>query len=147
MLHLVDASDPDPDGRIRAVRGVLDEIHADRVPEQLVFTKADVASPDVVADLLRTHPDALAVSARTGVGIPALLETLGDRLRALASIVELQIPYDRGDVLAALHREGDVLVVVHEDAGTRVQARLSESMVGRFGALVTSVDGVPTVRR
>ncbi len=147
MLHLVDASDPDPDGRIRAVRGVLDEIHADRVPEQLVFTKTDVAAPDVVADLLRTHPDSLAVSARTGAGTEALLERLGDRLRALASIVELQIPYDRGDVLAALHREGDVLVVVHEDAGTRVQARLSASMVGRFAALVTSVDGVPTVRR
>lgn len=147
MLHLVDASDPDPDGRIDAVRSVLRDIHADDVPEQLVFTKADVTDPEVVVDLLRSHPDALAVSARSGVGVPELLDRIGDRLRALAKIVELQIPYDRGDVLAALHREGDVLVVVHEEAGTRVRARLPEAVVGRFAQLVTSVDGVAVTRR
>jgi len=147
MLHLVDASDPDPDGRIRAVRSVLDDIHAGAVPEQLVFTKADVAPPEVLEELLRTHPGAIAVSARANTGIAELMTRLGDRLRALASIVELQIPYDRGDVLAALHREGDVLVTVHEEGGTRVQARLPEALVGRFAELVTSVDGVATVRR
>lgn len=147
MLHLVDASDPDPDGRINAVRSVLRDIHADDVPEQLVFTKTDVTDPEVVVDLLRSHPDALAVSARTGAGVRELLDRIGDRLRALAKIVELQIPYDRGDVLAALHREGDVLVVVHEEAGTRVRARLPEAVVGRFAQLVTSVDGVAVTRR
>jgi GTP-binding protein HflX len=147
MLHLVDASDPDPDGRINAVRSVLRDIHADDVPEQLVFTKTDVTDPEVVADLLRSHADSLAVSARSGAGVPELLDRIGDRLRALAKIVELQIPYDRGDVLAALHREGDVLVVVHEEAGTRVRARLPEAVVGRFAQLVTSVDGVAVTRR
>ena len=147
MLHLVDASDPDPDGRIKAVRRVLDDIHAGTVPEQLVFTKVDVAAADVVDDLLRGHPGAIAVSARANTGIAELMTRLGDRLRALASIVELQIPYDRGDVLAALHREGDVLVTVHEEGGTRVRARLPEAIVGRFADLVTSVDGVATVRR
>ena len=147
MLHLVDASDPDPDGRINAVRSVLRDIHADGVPEQLVFTKTDVTAPEVVADLLRSHPDSLAVSARSGAGVGELLDRVGDRLRALAKIVELQIPYDRGDVLAALHREGDVLVVVHEEAGTRVRARLPEAVAGRFAQLVTSVDGVAVTRR
>ena len=147
MLHLVDASDPDPDGRINAVRSVLRDIHADGVPEQLVFTKTDVTAPEVVADLLRSHPDSLAVSARSGAGVRELLDRIGDRLRALAKIVELQIPYDRGDVLAALHREGDVLVVVHEEAGTRVRARLPEAVAGRFAQLVTSVDGVAVTRR
>ncbi len=147
MLHLVDASDPDPDGRIRAVRAVLDDIHAGEVPEQLVFTKTDAADPEVVADLLRTHPDAIAVSARADVGITELLDCIGRRLRALASVVELHVPYDRGDVLAALHREGDVLVTVHDDTGTRVRARLSESMVGRFAPLITSIDGVAPTHR
>lgn len=147
MLHLVDASDTDPDGRIRAVRGVLADIDAVAVPELLVLTKADVADPETVADLLRNHPESLAVGARTGDGIAELVARIGDRLRALATIVELEIPYDRGEVLAALHREGDVLVVVHEEAGTRVRARLPEAVAGRFADLVTAVDGVAVTHR
>lgn len=147
MLHLVDASDSDPDGRIRAVRAVLADIDAVAVPELLVFTKTDIADPETVAELLRNHPESLAVGARTGEGVPELVDRIGDRLRALATIVELQIPYDRGDVLAALHRDGDVLVVVHEEAGTRVRARLPEAVAGRFADLVTAVDGVAVTHR
>ncbi len=147
MLHLVDASDSDPAGRIRAVRAVLADIDATAVPELLVFTKTDIAGPETVAELLRTHPDSLAVGARTGDGIAELVERIGDRLRALATIVELEIPYDRGDVLAALHREGDVLVVVHEEAGTRVRARLPEAVAGRYAHLVIAVDGVAVTHR
>ena len=147
MLHLVDASDSDPDGRIRAVRGVLADIDAVAVPELLVFTKTDVADPETVADLLRNHPDSMAVGARTGDGIAELVARIGDRLRALATIVELEIPYDRGEVLAALHRDGDVLVVVHEETGTRVRARLPAAVAGRFADLVTAVDGVAVTHR
>ncbi len=147
MLHLVDASDSDPDGRIRAVRAVLAEIDAVAVPELLVFTKTDIADPETVAELLRNHPGSLAVGARTGAGVPELVDRIGDRLRALATIVELEIPYDRGDVLAALHRDGDVLVVVHEASGTRVRARLPEAVAGRFADLVTAVDGVAVPHR
>ena len=147
MLHLVDASDSDPAGRIRAVRAVLADIDATAVPELLVFTKTDIADPETVAELLRNHPDSLAVGARTGDGITQLVERIGDRLRALATIVELEIPYDRGEVLAALHREGDVLVVVHEEAGTRVRARLPEAVAGRYADLVIAVDGVAVTHR
>ena len=147
MLHLVDASDSDPAGRIHAVRAVLADIDAMAVPELLVFTKTDIADPETVAELLRNHPDSLAVGARTGDGITQLVERIGDRLRALATIVELEIPYDRGEVLAALHREGDVLVVVHEEAGTRVRARLPEAVAGRYADLVIAVDGVAVTHR
>ena len=40
LVHVVDASSADPDGQIDAVRVVLDEIGADRVPELLVFNKS-----------------------------------------------------------------------------------------------------------
>jgi GTP-binding protein HflX len=145
VLHLVDASDPDVDGRIAAVHEVLVEIDAGRIPEQLVFTKTDAVDAATLADLQRAHPDAVIVSARTGDGVAGLLARLGERLRALTQIVELRIPYERGDVLPTLHREGNVLVTVHDDTGVRVRARLPDSVVGRFADLVTSVDGVDGV--
>ncbi len=150
VLHLVDATDDDVDGRISAVRSVLGEIEADGIPEQLVFTKADAADAAVLEDLRRAYPDAVVVSARSGDGVPELLARLGGRLRALTQIVELHIPYERGDVLPALHREGDVLVTVHDDTGVRVRARLPDAVAGRFADLVTAVhhgDGGPATRR
>jgi GTPase len=145
VLHLVDAGDPDPAGRIAAVHGVLREIDAGQVPELLVFTKADATDAETLAGLHREFPAAVFVSAHSGEGIDALLARLADGLRALTTIVELRIPYDRGDVLPALHRDGDVLVTVHEPDEIRVRARLPEAVVGRFAPFV--VNGGPTRRR
>jgi GTP-binding protein HflX len=68
----------------------------------------------------------------TGEGIDGLLDVLGDRLRAMSTIIELVVPYERGDILAALHRDGEVLVESHEDAGTRVRARLGDAERGKY---------------
>jgi len=141
VVHLVDASAPEPDGRIDAVRTVLREIGADSLPELLVLTKADRVDAGELALLLKTHPGAVAVSARTGDGIDPLLATVGDRLRALSRPVELQIPYDRGDVVAALHRDGDVLVEVHEEDGTRLRVRLPDAVASRYREFTVGAPG------
>ncbi|MEA3054886.1 MAG: GTPase [Actinomycetota bacterium] len=136
LVHVVDASAPDPDAQIAAVRVVLDEIGAGEVPELLVFNKIDVSTEG--ARLVDSHPGSIAISAVTGKGIDRLLEVLGDRLRALSTIVELVVPYERGDVLAALHRDGEVLVESHEDTGTRVRARLGDGERGRYRDFIAS---------
>jgi len=72
------------------------------------------------------------VSAVTGEGVEGFLETLTERLRVLNAVVELSVPYERGDVLAALHREGEVLVEVHDERATRVRARLPRGGIDRY---------------
>ena len=130
LLHVVDASAPDPEGQIDAVRTVLDEIGAADVPELLAFNKADVTAEG--KRLVERHPGSVTMSALTGDGIDGLLQTLADRLRAMADVVELLVPYDRGDVVAAVHREGEVLVEAHEAEATRIRARLDEAGAARF---------------
>jgi GTP-binding protein HflX len=132
LVHLVDASSPDPDAQIDAVRTVLGEIGAADVPELLVFNKIDVAP---YVDL---SGGAVAISARTGDGVDKLLRTIADRLRALEQVVELLVPFDRGDILAALHREGEVLVESHEEGATRVRARLDQVAGGKFAAFTVA---------
>ncbi len=144
LIHIVDASAPDPYGNMRAVDIVLQEIGAAEVPQLIVFNKTDVAWPDNVEALLREHPNAISVSAATGAGIDELLEVLGEKVRSLTKITELFIPYERGDVLAALHREGEVLVAVHEDNGTRVQARLDDAASGKYRDYVLDADNRST---
>ena len=137
LVHVVDASAPDPDAQITAVRIVLDEIDAQQVPELIVVNKADVA-PDAAKQLVADHEGAVAISALTGEGIDEFLVTVSDRLRSLATITELLVPYDRGDVLASVHREGEVVSTAHESAGVRVRARLAEASVGRLAPFVVS---------
>ena len=132
LLHVVDASSAEAEEQIAAVHEVLREIEAAHVPELVVANKQDLATPDEIDAVLGAHPDAVAVSAVTGEGVDKLLEQVASRLRALARIVELSVPYDRGDVIAALHRDGEVLVEVHEQRATRVRARVPDAELGRF---------------
>jgi GTP-binding protein HflX len=136
LVHVVDASSPEAERQIDAVRAVLRELGAGDIPELLVANKIDVASPEAVG-LLRGI-GAVPVSAVTGEGTEKFLDALADRLRALNAVVELSVPYERGDVLAALHREGEVLVEVHDDRATRVRARLPKGGVDRFREFLAS---------
>ena len=136
LVHVVDAGAADPQGQIDAVHEVLAEIAADRVPELLVFNKADRVDAAALDELLVDHPGSVAVSALTGNGINGLLRTLSDRMRALSRVVELLIPYEHGEALAMVHREGEVVSIAHEDTGTRVRARLSDASVGRLRGYV-----------
>jgi GTP-binding protein HflX len=143
LVHVVDGAAADPEGQIQAVHDVLGEIDAGAVPELVVFNKADVA-PSETAHLVRTHEGSVAVSARTGEGIEGFLRTLGDRLRALATVTELLVPYDRGDVLASIRREGEVVSEAYDDDGIRIRARLAAASVGRLSGFL--VDRVPADR-
>ncbi|NBY61332.1 MAG: GTPase HflX [Acidimicrobiia bacterium] len=135
LLHVVDASAVDPNGQIAAVREVLAEIDADKVPELLVINKSDL-DPDEAKRLVYEHQGAVAFSAMTGDGLNDLLLAIGDRMRALTTVIELLIPYDRGDIVATVHREGEVVSIANEDEGMRVRARLADASAGRLSEFV-----------
>ena len=136
LVHVVDASAADPGDQMDAVRSVLDEIGAAEVNEQIVFNKADLVDADRIAGLLDRHAGSVAVSAVDGEGIDGLLAALGARLRSLGRVVELAIPYARGDVVAAVHRAGEVLSEAHEEDVTRLRARLADADLARVEDLL-----------
>ena len=122
LVHVVDSNAADPEGQIGAVRTVLREIGAGDVDELLAFNKLDLVDGHPSS----LHEGSVAISTHTGEGLDELVAAIGDRLRAQSPIVELKVPYDRGDVLATVHREGAVLIETHDDEGTRIRARLDE---------------------
>lgn len=143
LVHLVDASDSDPGRQIGAVRQVLTEIGAETVEEIIVINKIDAASETTLARLKATHPDAVHVSALTGKGIADLLDAVVAGLHAKTVELRLQIPYDRGDVLADLHDSAEVGHVDHNSSGTRITVRLPHDDANRFREYVVPlpVDG------
>ena len=135
LLHVVDGSHPDPEGQIAAVREVLAGVEgAGDVPEVIVVNKADVADPEVIDRLTRTHKHSVVVSARTGEGLEALLVLVAEALPKPDVQVELLIPYDRGDLLSRIHEHGEVIDIEHVEAGTRVRAKVHEQALGGLAA-------------
>ena len=135
LVHVVDASAVHPEQQITAVREVLAEIGADQVPEFIVFNKADLVD-DWGALLVEDHQGAVAVSALRNEGLEVMMRRLADRMRAITQVTELMVPYDRGDILASIHREGEVVMSELEDGGMRIRARLSSASEGRLREFV-----------
>jgi GTP-binding protein HflX len=137
LVHIVDSSAAEPEMQIDAVHAVLSEITGNDVPELLAFNKSDIA-PDHAARLAARYPGSVAISANSGAGVDELLRAVADRLRALTTVVVLVVPYDRGDVLAAIHREGEVLVETADEGAMRLRVRFDEAARRRFQEYVQS---------
>ena len=135
LVHLVDASAADPLAQIEAVRTVLAEIGAAEVPELLAFNKADLDRRKA-GRLMASHPGSVACSALTGRGVPELLRAVSDRLRVADQMVDLAVPVAHGDVVAAIHREGEVLGERYEGEQVIVRARLDERGARRYAEFV-----------
>jgi GTP-binding protein HflX len=127
-VHVLDGSHPDAEGQLCAVREVLAEVGASKVPEFLVVNKADAADPYVITRLLRAEPGSVAVSARTGEGIDKLRAMVEERLPTPPVEVDALVPYHRGELVSKVHTTGEVIAVDHEAGGTRVRARVSEGL-------------------
>ncbi|HMD45161.1 MAG TPA: GTPase HflX [Acidimicrobiales bacterium] len=136
VVHVVDGSAPDPEGQMDAVRAVLAEIGADGVPELVVVNKVD-RSPEA-ARLAAGIEGSVAVSALTGEGIDKFVRAVGDRLRVADHIVELRIPWARGDVLAAVHREGEVVGHHDGEEAATIHVVLDEAGRARFAPYVVA---------
>lgn len=132
VLHVMDGTDPDPIGRSQAVREVLGEIGAGEVPEVVAINKSDAISPEQLQRLANLYPEAVVISARDGDGLDLLVTRLGEAVARQMVTLSLSIPYDRGDIVAAAHRLGEVLAEKHDDRGTILDVRVPATVTGRF---------------
>ena len=147
LVHVVDGSGPDPEGSMAAVREVLEEIGAGDVPELLVFNKADQLDANGTSGshrLAERYEGSVAVSAHSGENLDHLMAVIGDRVRSMTELAELLIPWDRGDVLASVHREGQVLTESAEEHGMRLKARLEPASLGALREYLTDPSQAPT---
>ncbi|WP_438873014.1 GTPase HflX [Paractinoplanes toevensis] len=132
VVHVVDGAHPDPEGQVSAVREVLGEVGADKIPELLVVNKVDAADEETLLRLKRTWPDAVFVSARSGAGIADVHVAIAQRLPRPAVDLRVLLPYDRGDLVAQIHRSGQVLNTRYTDDGTELQVRVNEQLAAEL---------------
>ena len=130
LVHAVDASHPDPASQLATVRNVIGELGARDIPEIVVFNKSDLITDDDRLALRGLVNDAIFASARTGEGMEELLARIDTLVPAPDIEVELLVPYDRGEVIASLHRHGTIVSTVYEESGTHVTALVTRQLEG-----------------
>ncbi|MFD3479968.1 MULTISPECIES: GTPase HflX [unclassified Streptomyces] len=132
ILHVVDGSHPAPEEQLAAVREVIRDVGATKVPEIVVINKADAADPLVLQRLLRVEKRAIAVSARTGLGMDKLLAIIDDELPRPEVEIEALVPYTHGQLVARAHADGEVISEEHTPDGTLLKARVHEELAAEF---------------
>ena len=140
ILHVVDASHPDPEGQIRAVREVIADLDARRIPEIIVLNKADAADPFILERMRQREPNHIIVSARTGEGIDELKQKIADTIPRPSLEVKLLIPYNHGEVISRLHAwDAEIKSTAFVSDGTFVTALVREDVAAELSDYV--IDG------
>jgi GTPase len=134
LVHVVDGSDAMPEKQVKAVREVISEISSrrdDPMPtELLVVNKIDSVGELGLARLRHLFPSAVFVSAHTGEGITDLRERIAAMTPRPEVVVDALVPYARGELVARVHREGEVLKERHTEEGTELSARVRPDLAG-----------------
>ena len=140
ILHVVDASHPDPEGQIRAVREVIADLDARRIPEIIALNKADAADPFILERMRQREPNHVIVSARTGEGIDELKQKIADIIPRPSLEVKLLIPYNHGEVISRLHAwDAEIKSTAFVSDGTFVTALVREDVAAELSDYV--IDG------
>ncbi|MGH2507154.1 MAG: GTPase HflX, partial [Ktedonobacteraceae bacterium] len=148
LIHVIDASSSTVHHQIEAVEQVLQEIGAGERPMIVAFNKADKLARDlpvVISDnpgtessqnqplqlggLTDTLPSA-RVSALTGDGIEDLMRCISENLVRQFTVLDVLIPYERGELVARFHQFGTIEEESYEATGTHIRGYLPENHSG-----------------
>ena len=132
IVHVVDASHPDPGSQIATVRDVIGDVGARGITELIVFNKIDLADETQRMALRGMEPSSIGVSARTGEGMEELLQRIAELLPEPNVEVAVLIPYDRGDLVSRMHLNSRILVLDYREAGTFVRAMVKPDMAAEL---------------
>jgi GTP-binding protein HflX len=132
IVHVVDASHPDPSSQISTVREVISEVEAANIDELVVFNKVDLVDDATRMALRGLEPGSLLVSARTGEGIEELLGEIARRIPSPDVRVRALVPYDKGALISKIHLHGKLLSSEHLESGTIVEAMVKPELAAEL---------------
>ncbi|NDJ78619.1 MAG: GTPase HflX [Chloroflexi bacterium] len=137
LLHVVDVSHPLAWDHVDVVEDTLAELEASRIPKLLVLNKVDQgAAIEVDARVANLgYETAVRTSAIHRTGLDELLAAIDNELLRGMAAVSVLIPYDQGEILAAIYESGVVEEEVHTPDGVEVTARVPSRLVGQLDHL------------
>ena len=134
LIHVVDASHPGLEDQMAAVESLLAELELAERPSIVALNKVDRLDHDSALEALTTRFNAVALSARTGQGVEALLARIGQHFRPRTEQLRLLIPYRDGPALALCYERGRVIARADLPEGIRVEVEVPRRLAGQLEA-------------
>lgn len=134
ILHVIDASDPEADTKMRVVYETLSKLGIKDKPVIAIFNKQDkLEGGESVKDL--TAECCVRISAKTGEGLEELVTQIERILNSRRRYYEGVIPYSEASLVAAIRTKGQLLSEEYTPDGIAVKAYLTSELSGRIDSI------------
>jgi GTP-binding protein HflX len=133
LLHVIDSADPNREEHIEVVDRLIAKLAKPETPVIRCYNKADLVDPTEIP----IGEDVVAISAKNGRGMEALLQAIEQALGHGRHHVMLCIPYSQGGLVDTLHKNAQVLSVDYTGAGIVVDTILDPILYGKLREIIT----------
>ncbi len=132
LIQVVDYSDEHRDLMMKTTEETLDEIGVTEVPMVTALNKAD----KIDISFPTREGGNLIMSAIDNQSLEELAKIIKEKLFKNYQVVSLLIPFDKGEIVAYLNENSNVLKTDYQANGTLITAELNETEQKRFGSFV-----------
>lgn len=133
LLHIVDITHPSAQSQWQSVQETLSILKADQIPTITVLNKIDkLPEPDLAQEISQDYKDAIAISAKTGIGVMDLLKMVENELFFSYVPVKVNLPYQQGRLISIFHEQGKIENISHKKGGVMIEGKLPVRYVSLF---------------
>ncbi len=133
LLHIVDITHPSAQSQWQSVQDTLSILNAEHIPTITVLNKIDkFPEPDSANEVSQNYQDAIAISAKTGVGVNELLKMVENQLFFSYVPVKVYMPYQQGRLISLFHEQGKIENINHKKGGVEIEGKIPMRYLSSF---------------
>lgn len=130
ILNIIDASDPHHKQQLQVTEDTLKDLDAGDIPVIYVYNKADQCVEEPLP-VIRGE-DKIYLSAKTGEGVPELIDLIFQKLHEGHLNAEFLVPYTDGRAVSEIMENCVVYETAYEEQGTRLKVRCELAMYQKY---------------
>jgi len=127
LIHVVDASDMEYEKHLEVTEKLLESLGVLDKPIITVFNKIDLVDRNSWIRPWNNRDKIVETSAVTGFGIDILIREIIELVKSNVFVADLLIPYEKGNIVAFIHKHGHVINEEYTGEGVRIKAEIDKS--------------------
>ena len=128
LIHVVDFSNPNYKEQINVTKQTLKELGAENIPTIYAFNKVDL----VMEEVSMAGTDTVYLSAKKQMGIDELIGVIKENVFKQYISCEMNIPYDKGNILSYLKERANILSTEYKNEGVYLSIECKEEDYNRY---------------
>ena len=125
LVHILDASDLKLDQHNKIVLGILKELKIENKPIITALNKIDLLEDRGWLQKYKVDfPDSVGISALKKENLSKLLELIQNKLKRMVTLLDLEIPIKRMDLVNLIYKDGQVLEINYGQELVKIKASL-----------------------